>query len=295
MLGGGHFVVLGLGHYAQFPQFLVQFFHVGPHPGLNRTKVVVIQLLPLGRHRPKKGAAGIAQVAPPLVQLLRDQEILLLRPYGGGYGGDIVPAHGVQKAHRFAVENVHTAQQRRFFIQCFAGIAAKGGGDIQAVIFDERRTGRIPGGIAPRLKGGAQPAAGEAAGIRFALDEFPPGKFHNDPIAGRGQEAIVLFGGDAGHRLEPVGKVGYAMIQCPGLHHIGDDIGYGSVQRLPTGYDLPQTAVGIVGQALLLHCVIKDKAAEQFRNIAHPKSLPCGGKAAPSPKKYVTNFITLHR
>ena len=46
----------------------------------------------------------------------------------------------------------------------------------------------------------------------------------------------------------------------------------------------PQAAVGIVGQALLLHRVIKDQTAEQLRNIAHQNSLPRGEKLTLSPK-----------
>ena len=106
------------------------------------------------------------------------------------------------------------------------------------------------------------------------------------------EKAVVLFSGDAGHRLEPVGKVGHAVIQRPRLHHIGDDIGNGGVQRLPAGDDLPQAAVGIVGQALLLHCVVKNKTAEQLRNIAHQNSLPCGEKLMLSPKNM---FLILSR
>ena len=284
MLGGRHLVMLGLGHHTPPPQLLVQLLHIGHHPGLYGAKVVVIQLLPLGGHRPKEGPPGVAQVPALLIQLLRDEEILLLRAHGGGHGGHIGPAHRLQEAYRLPVEGMHTAQQGGLFIQCLAGVAAKGRGDIQAVILDEGGAGGVPGGVAPRLKGGPQAAAGEAAGIRFALDELPPGKFHDHPVAGRCQEAVVLFGGNAGHGLEPVGKVGHPVVQRPGLHHIGNDIGHIGGQRLPAGNDLPQAAVGIMGQALLLHRVIKDQTAEQLRNIAHQNSLPRGEKLTLFPK-----------
>ena len=292
MLGGRYLVVLGLCHYAQLPQLLVQLLHIGADTGLDGTEVMVVQLLPLGRHRTEEGSSRIAQVTAPLIQLLGDQKIFLLRAYGGGYGGHVLPAHCVQKAHRLAVQSVHTAQQRGFLIQCFAGIAAKGGGDIQAVIFDKSGTGGVPCRIAARLKGGTQSAAGEAAGVGLALYQLAAGEFHDDAAARRGQKAVVLFSGDAGHWLEPVGKVGHAVIQRPRLHHIGDDIGNGGVQRLPAGDDLPQAAVGIVGQALLLHCVVKNKTAEQLRNIAHQNSLPCGEKLMLSPKNM---FLILSR
>ena len=269
MLGGCYLIVLGFGHHPQLPQLLVQLLHVRAHTGLYRPEIVVIQLLPLGGLRPKQGAAGIQQVTAPLIQLLRDEEIFLLGAHGGGHGGDILPAHGPQKPDCLPIEGVHAAQKRGFFIQRFPGIAAKCRGDIQAVILDEGGTGGVPCGVASGLEGGTQAAAGKAAGIRLPLDELPAGKFHDHPIAGGGQEAIVLFGGDAGHGLEPVGKVGDAVVQRPGLHHIGNDIGDIGGQRLPALNDLPKAAVGIVGQAFLLHRVIKDQAAVKLRDIAH--------------------------
>ena len=281
VLGGGGLVVLGLGHDAQLPQLLVQLLHVGLHLRLDGAEIVVVQLLALGRLCPEEGAPGVAQVAALPVQLPRDQEILLLRPDGGGDAVGFGIPHGPQKAQRLPVEGVHTAQQGGLFIQRFAGVAAEGGGDVQAVILDESGAGGVPGGVAPGLKGGAQAAAGEAAGIRLALDELPPGKDHDDALPRGGEEAVVLFGGDTGHGLEPVGKMGGAVIQRPCLHHVGDDIGHGGIQRLPGAYDLPQAAVGIVGQALLLYRIVKNKASEQFRDVAHRTHSFAAGRVGP--------------
>ena len=91
----------------------------------------------------------------------------------------------------------------------------------------------------------------------------------------------MLFGGDTGHGLEPVGKMGGTVIQRPCLHHVGDDIGHGGIQRLPGAYDLPQAAVGIVGQALLLYRIVKNKASEQFRDVAHRTHSFAAGRVGP--------------
>ena len=77
VLGGGHFVVLGLGENPQLPQLLIQFLHVGCHPGLNGAEVVVLQLLAFGGLGPEEGPAGEEQVLPPVIHILVDEEILL--------------------------------------------------------------------------------------------------------------------------------------------------------------------------------------------------------------------------
>ena len=87
VLGGGGLVVLGLGHDAELPQLLVQLLHELLHPGLDGAEVVVVQLLALGGPGAEEGAAGVDQVLAPLVDVLVDEEILLLRADGGLDGG----------------------------------------------------------------------------------------------------------------------------------------------------------------------------------------------------------------
>ena len=55
-------VVLCLGRHAQLPKFFIHIVHVGTDPLTDGAKVMVLQLLPLGRHGSKKGAPGVNQV-----------------------------------------------------------------------------------------------------------------------------------------------------------------------------------------------------------------------------------------
>ena len=43
----------------------------------------------------------------------------------------------------------------------------------------------------------------------------------------------------------------------------------------------PQAAVGIVGQALLLYRIVKNKASEQFRDVAHRTHSFAAGRVGP--------------
>ena len=53
--------------------------------GLECAEVVIIHFLTLRRHCTEQGAAGKDQVLALCVVLAVDQEIFLLRAYGGGY------------------------------------------------------------------------------------------------------------------------------------------------------------------------------------------------------------------
>ncbi len=90
-------------------------------------------------------------------------------------------------------------------VERLARVGAKRSGDAQHLVFDERVAGRVPGGVAAGLEGGAQTAAGEGGGVRLALDELLARKGHDGAaVVLRVDERIVLLGGDAGERLEPV-------------------------------------------------------------------------------------------
>ena len=55
-------VVLRLGRDAQLPKLFIHIVHVGTDPLADGAKVMVLQLLPLGRHGAEQGASGVNQV-----------------------------------------------------------------------------------------------------------------------------------------------------------------------------------------------------------------------------------------
>ena len=77
----------------------------------------------------------------------------------------------------------------------------------------------------------------------------------------------MFFGGDTGHRLEPVGKVGGAFFNSPVFHGIGDHIGHRRFQVFTQFHGPMQRFIRIFWQTFLHDLVIKDHAAKKFRNI----------------------------
>ena len=172
VLGGGHLVVLGLGQDAQLPQLVVQVGHVGGHPGLDGAEVVVVHLLALGGLGAEEGAAGKAQVPALLPHFGVHQEVLLLRTHGGVHVLHRVVAEQTQDAQGLFVQGGHGAQKGGLLVQGLPVIAAEGGGNAQGFILDKGVGGGVPGGVAPGLEGGPQPAGGEGGGVRLPLNQL---------------------------------------------------------------------------------------------------------------------------
>src|SRR5439155_4454082 len=84
------------------------------------------------------------------------------------------------------------------------------------VLEDERRRGRVPGGVAAGLEGRADAAGRERRSVRLALDQLLARELGDRAaVAGGRVERVVLLGGHAGQRLEPVRVVRRAALEGP--------------------------------------------------------------------------------
>ena len=231
---------------------------------------MVVQFLPLRRHGAEQGSARVDQVLPLQVHLAVHQEVLLLGPDVGHHVFDVRIAEQVQHPQRLAVQGFHAAQQGRLLVQRFPAVGAESRGDAQGLLFDKGIGGRVPGGIAAGLKGGAQAAGGEAGCVRLAGDELFAGKLHDDVAVGRGgNKAVVLFGRDSGQRLEPVRKVRRAVLDRPGAHRVRHGVCHGKIQLFAFVHGIAQAAVYIRGKPRTHDTVVKHHASEQFRYRTH--------------------------
>ena len=219
---------------------------------------MVVQLVPLRRLGAEQRAPGREQVGAFEVVLLVDQEVLLLRSHGREYAvGAVGRAEQLQSADRRPRQRVHRAQQRDLVVQRLARPGRERRRDAQqrsvGVLEDERRRGRIPGGVAARLERRADAAGRERGGVGLALDQLLAGELGDrGAVARRGVEGVVLLRRRAGQRLKPVRVVGGAPLHRPVLHRLRDRVGERGVQRLAVLERALQRAVDVLGQPVAL-------------------------------------------
>ncbi len=81
------------------------------------------------------------------------------------------------------------------------------------------------------------------------------------------QEAVVLLGGQAGHRLEQVREVRGALFDRPVLHGGGDGVGDGRIERSALLDGLLEGLEDRLGQPFALHGFVEDVDAEQVLDV----------------------------
>ena len=163
VLSGRDLVVLGLGENAELPQLLVEICHERRDARLDRAEVMVVHLLSLGRLCAEKRAPAEHKVLALIVHALCPRGNIPARGrrrYGRIFTS--VVAEELQHAQRLLVERLHRTQQRRFLIERLAAVGAERRRDAERFVLYKGVGGRVPGGVAARLKGGAKPAGRES-------------------------------------------------------------------------------------------------------------------------------------
>ena len=138
VLGRSHLVMLGLRQDPQFPELIVELFHISGHTGLDDAEVMVIHFLSLGRLCAEQGAARKAKVGAPFIHFLCDKEVFLLRPHRAGHSLYGVVAEQAQDAESLFIQRLHRAKKRRLLIQCVPAVGAECRRDAERPAFDER-------------------------------------------------------------------------------------------------------------------------------------------------------------
>ena len=270
MLAGSDLVVPRLGGDSELPQLLVQVSHEFGDPGLDGAVVMVRELLSLGRPCAEKRASGEHQVLSSLVMFLVYQEVLLLGANGGDHALDVLVSEEPEDLHRLVAYGLHASEQRGLLVQRFSGVRKENRGDVKRVVPDEGIAGGVPGRVAAGLEGGPQSAGGEGRSVGLALDQALAAELHDRASAlCRGYEGIVLFGGDSGHGLEPVGVMGAAVLERPCLHGVGDAVGHVQVDVLAFGHGFPERLVDVLGEFLPHHGIVEDQTSKVIGYCFH--------------------------
>ena len=258
VLRRGHLVVARLDRHAQLGELELGLHHAGEHALGDGAEVVVVELVALGRLRAEEGPARVDEVGPLEVELLVDQEVLLLGADGGEHARGGLVAQKPERTDGRARESVHRAQQRDLGVERLTGPRRERCGYAQqrsvGVLENERRAGRIPGGVAACLEGGAHTARGKGRSVGLALDELLARELgQGDAVAGGAEEGVVLLRREPGQGLEYVGVVGGAALERPLLHAQRNGVGQRRIERLALGQGGLQALEGLLGQAVTLH------------------------------------------
>ena len=266
VLAGRDLVVARLHRHADLIELRFHVRHERHRPVGDRAEVLILELLALRRLGAEQRPAGVDEIGTRQVEVAIDQEVFLLGT-AGRHDALGCRSEQLQDAHRLLGERFHRAEQRRLLVERFSGPADERGRDDQrdrAAGFQEpRRAGRIPRRIAARLEGGAHAAGREARGVGLALHELLAGELGDRlAVGGRDEKRIVLLGGDAGQRLEPVRVVRRAVLHRPVLQRGGHRVGHGRIEGFALRDGAAQRVIGGLRQALLLFRVVEHQAAE---------------------------------
>ena len=269
VLAGRGLVVPGAHGHAELVELVLHFHHVGEHALRDDAEILVAELLPLGRTRAKERAPRHLQVGTGKIVIVVDAEIFLLQPGKGDDGQLRLDAEDLEHAPGRPIERLTGAQQRGLLVQRHARPREEHGGDAEegpvGVLHDVGGARHVPGGVAARLKGGAQTAGREGGSVRLAANEHIAGKFGDDAAVAVGhEEAVVLLRRLAGERIEDVGEMRGALLDGPVLHDSGHGVGDGRVHALAEGDGLVQGLVHVLGQTGAHGLVVKDVAAVEI-------------------------------
>ena len=264
---GRDLVVAGLDRHAELGQLALGVEHEREHALGDRAEVVVVELVALGRLGAEERAARRDEVGALEVVLLVDQEVLLLGADRREDRRGLASSPSRRSARiADARQRVHRAQQRDLVVQRLAGPRRERGRDAEqravGVLEDEGRRRRVPRGVAAGLERRADAAGRERRRVRLALDELLAGELGDRVPSPVGRvEGVVLLGGDAGQRLEPVREVRRALLHRPLLHRRRDRVGERGSRARPVERLLELLVDGL-GQPLALDGAGEDVGAE---------------------------------
>ena len=251
---------------------------------------MIVQLLPLRRLCTEERSAAEDEILALVKHLAVDQEILLLGSDGGFDAFDVLVSKELQNAQRLLVDCLHRTQQRCFLVERLTAIRAERRRNAERFALQESVGRGVPGSVASCLKCRAQTARREARSVRLALNQLLAGKFHDHAaVRRRADEAVVLFGGDAGQRLEPVRKMCCAMLDRPVSHCLCHGVCHLIVQTHPFIDGIFQRLVNLLRKSGAHDSVVKHQTSEIIRNRLHPAPLLSmnqnRGKASKIPKR----------
>ena len=223
----------------------------------------------------EEGSPAHDEVGATPVVLLLDEEVLLLGTDRRDDLRNVVNSKAGKHTLCLVGDRLHAAQQRRLLVEGFAGVGDERRGNAEHLVLDEREARGIPGRIATRLGRTTQAAARERRRVRLALDELLARKRRDGhAVTQRVDEGVMLLGGDAGKRLEPMRVVRASILDGPLLHGMRHSVGRILVKRGAVLDGLVQTLVHRLGQPVVHDLVVEHHASVDLADFLGHVLLP---------------------
>ena len=247
---GRHLVMTGFDRNAQFQAFVFEVFHECHHAGRDRTEIVVLQLLVLGRLVAHERTAREHQVGTHSPQAFVHKEILLF-PAQIRHDPLHVLIEVAAHLRRSLVHGRDRTQQGHLVIERLARIGDEDGRDAERRIDDERRRRRVPRRIAAGLERIADAAVGERRGVGLLLHEQLAGELlQHAALTVRLGKGVVFLGRTARQGLKPVGIVVRTVLQRPLAHTRRDAVGNFARKRRAFFHRVEQGRIGALVEIL---------------------------------------------
>ena len=265
----GHFVVTGLDGDTQLVQFAFAIEHASQDAVRNRTEVLITEFLSLRGWSTKQGAASIDQVRTGEEEVSVDQEVFLFRAAGSSDQAWVLVAEQLQDSLSLRIQALHRAEQRGLLVERFTGPRKEcrwdaEGGSI-GVIEDVGGARDVPRGVSASFKRGADAARWEAGCVWLTLDQRGSAEFGDRSTTSvRSQEAVVLFGGQTGQRIEDVSVVRGPFFDRPVLHGGRNGVSNRGIQWLTRLNRLEHGLEDTLWKPVLHHLQAEDVCPKQI-------------------------------
>ncbi len=211
-------VVARLRGDAELPEARLDLGHELEDARLDRAEVVVFELLVLRGRRAEHRAPRLEEVGPLHVEPAVDEKVLLLRAEGDLHMRLRLAELGHEALYRPG-DGLYRPQEGRLHVERVARERAERRWDAQRrtvlVALDEGRRRRVPRRVAARLESGADATRREGRCVGLADDKVLAAELHDRLAVLELKERVVLLGGGAGHREEPVRVVRRTAIHRP--------------------------------------------------------------------------------
>ena len=245
-LVGSHLIMACLARDAQFECFDLKFSHKGSHTFRNRTEIMIVHLLVLGRIMPHQRTTCKQQVGTCRIETFVHKEILLFPTEVRShllYRWVKIMAN-LRGSH---IHGMQSTQQRSLVVERLTCVGDEHSGDTKCVINNEDGAGRIPSRITTGFESATNTSTGETGGIGLLLNEqLARELLDHTSLTIMFDKRIMLLGCTFGQWLEPMRIVRHSVFGSPLLHTFCHGISHVTLQACPVVHHVNHLCINVL-------------------------------------------------